>query len=235
VQAIQSGEQVLESTSTPPFRGVWSLPLADVGCLVVWSIHHELPLVGWWATLRRVGELATLAHGRLRAEQALQHDALTGVLNRAGFVSRVGASHEDEAGALLLADLDGFKPVNDRHGHAVGDVVLTIVAQRVASVLRPDDVVGRFGGDEFVVFLPGADADVASRVAARVLEVLDEPITVGEVQVQLGVSVGIDTSPTRTLHEQLMVADAALYRAKNAGRGRVEVASSDFAVETLHE
>ena len=227
-RAIETGEQVLEATSAAPFRAVWSLPLGDPGCLVVWSTHYDEPLVGWWATLRRVSELATLALGRLRAERALQHaathDALTGVLNRAGFISRVTDSRALGAGALLLADLDGFKPVNDRHGHAVGDAVLAIVAQRVAAVLRPDDVVGRFGGDEFVVFLPGADVYVATLVAGRLLEALDEPITVGDVQVRLGVSVGIDTSPTRTLDEQLSVADAALYRAKNAGRGRVEVA-----------
>ena len=234
VEAMASGATVQEATDVDRYRAVWALPLADpasgeqLGCIVVWSELHDEPLLGWWATLRRISELAGMSLGRLRAEQVLQHaaahDQLTGLLNRAGFLARVEGTRAAKPGALLLADLDGFKPVNDAHGHTVGDAVLTIAAQRLAAVVRPDDVIGRFGGDEFVVFLPGADVYVATLVAGRMLDALDEPINVGGRQVKLGVSIGIDSSETRTLDEQLSSADAALYRAKGHGRGRVEVA-----------
>lgn len=224
-RAVETGESVLEATDLSPFRAVWCLPLGGYGCLVVWSELHDEPLLGWWATLRRVSELATLSLVRLQAEQALQHaaehDPLTGLLNRTGVMRRVAGS---ATGALLLADLDGFKPVNDAHGHAVGDRVLAIAARRLASVVRPADVVGRIGGDEFVVFLPDADVYVATSVAGRMLDALDEPIDVDGMQVRVGVSIGVDASPSHSVDEQLSAADTALYRAKGAGRGRIEVA-----------
>jgi diguanylate cyclase (GGDEF)-like protein/PAS domain S-box-containing protein len=223
VRAVAAGEHVIEHASVAPYRAVWALPLGDLGCLVVWSELHDEPLLGWWATLRRVSELATLSLARLRAERALhhaaEHDALTGLLNRSGTLARVASAAA--AGALLLADLDGFKPVNDEHGHVVGDAVLAIVAQRLAGAVRPGDVVGRFGGDEFVVFLPGADADVASAVASRMVAALDEPVDVDGVRVRIGVSVGVDASTPRSLDERLSAADAALYRAKRAGKGQI--------------
>jgi diguanylate cyclase (GGDEF)-like protein/PAS domain S-box-containing protein len=222
VRAMAAGEHVVASVDVEPYRAVWALPLGDLGCLVVWSELHDEPLLGWWATLRRVSELATLSLARLRGERALQHaaehDALTGLLNRSGTLARVTAA--EAVGALLLADLDGFKPVNDQHGHVVGDAVLAIVAQRFAGAVRPGDVVGRFGGDEFVVFLPGADAEVASSVASRLLQSLEAPIDVDGVHVRIGVSVGIDVATTHTLDERLTAADTALYRAKHAGRGQ---------------
>ncbi|HYD10923.1 MAG TPA: GGDEF domain-containing protein, partial [Acidimicrobiales bacterium] len=120
---------------------------------------------------------------------------------------------------------DGFKPVNDAHGHAVGDDVLVVAAQRLRSAVRPDDVVGRFGGDEFVVFLPGADVETARTVGERLVLTIAEPVRVGGVEVVIGTSVGIvGSAPQRSLDEQLRRADAALYAAKRAGRGRVIVA-----------
>jgi diguanylate cyclase (GGDEF)-like protein len=114
--------------------------------------------------------------------------------------------------------------VNDVHGHAVGDAVLRIAAQRLASVIRPGDVLGRFGGDEFVVFLPGADVDAAMLVADRMQDALASPIDVDGVRAALGISIGVNGLPSASLDEQLSTADAALYRAKHAGGGRVEVA-----------
>jgi diguanylate cyclase (GGDEF)-like protein len=232
-KAVATGETVVEASEAGPFRAVWSMPVADptsadrLGAIVVWSELHDEPLLGWWATLGRVVELAGLALGRLRAESALAHaathDVLTGLLNRAGFVA---GADEAPRGAVLVVDLDHFKAINDRHGHAVGDAVLQIAAQRLTAVLRPGDVVARFGGDELVVLLPGGDGALAADVAQRIIDTVSAPLAVGGVQVTVGASIGIDAgvSASSSLDDQLSRADAALYEAKHAGRNAYRVA-----------
>ena len=164
---------------------------------------------------------------------ASQTDPLTGVLNRAGFDLRVQealarAQAERHLLALLYLDLDGFKPVNDEHGHAAGDTLLTAAAQRLQRVLRPSDVLARLGGDEFAVVLADAkDVTAAQAVARKIVSSLGEVFEINGKSVRIGGSVGVAlaTNGQDTIQGLLQRADAALYLAKRAGRGRFEMAA----------
>ncbi|MFC4950342.1 GGDEF domain-containing protein [Pseudonocardia sp. GCM10023141] len=172
-------------------------------------------------------------------EEAASIDGKTGLLNAAAW--HVQASRElrraeraRDRAAVLVLDLDHFKLVNDRYGHLVGDVVLAAVAAAVRSEVRDEDVVGRFGGEEFVVLLRGIDGDcrlgthaaaerIRRRVAALRVEVIgpNGPIVIDDLTVSIGGAVfppdGLDIAPL------LEIADAAMYDAKNRGRNRVRM------------
>ena len=166
---------------------------------------------------------------QVRLQQLAQRDALTGLLNRAGFEQQLQAclqAGEGAAVALLYIDLDRFKPVNDQHGHAVGDELLRQFAQRLTLLVRPSDAVARLGGDEFAVLLTGVrKAGHASTVADKVLAAAHRPFAAGALQLHIGASVGVafgadPASGASGGAELLARADAELYRAKAAGRGR---------------
>jgi diguanylate cyclase (GGDEF)-like protein/PAS domain S-box-containing protein len=153
-------------------------------------------------------------------------DPLTGLLNRAGFERGLGLLRQqvDHTGlAVLYIDLDNFKPVNDQHGHPVGDLVLEHFAKRLAALVRPSDLVARLGGDEFAVALAGMRQPAhAQAVAEKVLVAVHTPFKAGDVLVKIGASVGIafsnDAEPA--WRELLGIADAELLKAKAAGKGR---------------
>ncbi|MCC5949290.1 MAG: diguanylate cyclase [Nitriliruptoraceae bacterium] len=194
-----------------------------------------------------IGLVYALAYGKEQLAQAratadamtvLAHeDTLTGLANRRG-VQEVLATHLEEVGAsggklsLLLFDLDGFKAVNDTHGHLVGDAVLQQVAATLAPELRETDSLGRWGGEEFVVLAPGTDLAAAQRLAERSREVVARRrFMVDGVDVPVTVSVGVATSRVGDDARSLVKrADDALYAAKRAGRNRVEVARADGEV-----
>ncbi|HEX7324122.1 MAG TPA: EAL domain-containing protein [Rhodanobacteraceae bacterium] len=165
------------------------------------------------------------AHRRLR--QLATEDALTGLVNRVEFQRLCNAAFAAAQGAgalsaVLFVDMDGFKQVNDRHGHATGDALLQLVAQRIRRQLRSGDVAARIGGDEFAILLAGLDRrDAAAPLADRLLSALSEPFRVGEVEVTLGASVGVAAYPTDGEDAKTLLAhaDAAMYVAKAAGRG----------------
>ena len=148
-------------------------------------------------------------------------DALTGMANRAGLARRMGKSIAAERPfALLYCDLAGFKPFNDRHGHAVGDAVLRLVARRAAGLLRRQDLAARIGGDEFALVIDGiTDAEVLAVRAEALAAALCRPMRIGGVVGSVGVNVGGALYPRDGTDEQglLAVADAAMYRAKRAG------------------
>ncbi|MBC7858651.1 MAG: diguanylate cyclase [Burkholderiaceae bacterium] len=167
---------------------------------------------------------------RQRIEFLALHDSLTGLPNQACFKEALGAgcarSHE-QPGAVLFIDLDGFKLINDSHGHAIGDLALITVAKRLRHNLAERDMVARLGGDEFVVLLDGPEnATQGISVAQRLLDVIKRPMTLLGNACHLCASIGIALMPAHgvTTNTVLSMADSAMYDAKRAGKGRIVVA-----------
>lgn len=163
----------------------------------------------------------------LRLRDLSQRDALTGLLNRAGVHAwlelHLGEPAARAGVALLCIDLDRFKPVNDQHGHPVGDALLQQFAARLRGLVRPTDAVARLGGDEFAVLLSGVRAPAhVQAVADKILDAAHAPFQVGGLDLRIGASVGtaLGLAPDEGWAELLARADAMLYEAKNAGRGR---------------
>ena len=176
-----------------------------------------------------VGVLQDISHHKLeevRLMQLAQRDALTGLLNRAGFEEHMAKAVESgDRGtlALLYIDLDHFKPVNDAYGHPVGDQVLQMFAQRISALVRPTDAVARMGGDEFAVMLSGVPASINAQVVAdKVIAAAQAPFSVDGHTLRIGASVGVAYGvPSESGWADLVSrADTMLYEAKNAGRGR---------------
>ncbi len=165
--------------------------------------------------------------------QAL-HDPLTGLANRALFVDRVSHAlvrRQRATGlAVLFVDLDDFKAINDSLGHASGDELLRLAAERIAGVLRAEDTACRIGGDEFACLLENADRDRADRVAKRILAALAKPFQVGDRTAKLSASIGITIRDTAIVGDAAEAADAmlrdadtAMYVAKSHGKEVVEI------------
>lgn len=173
----------------------------------------------------------------IAAREALRdlamHDPLTGVWNRSAILDILSsemnrATRHSGSVALILADLDHFKSINDTHGHLAGDEVLRLVTKTMSSSVRPYDSVGRFGGEEFIIVLPGCDARNAVSHAERLrlaVERIEAPFRGGAARVTMSMGVAIFDGKVPADAEILTnAADAALYRAKEAGRNRVELA-----------
>ncbi|OSM06161.1 GGDEF domain-containing protein [Magnetofaba australis] len=189
-----------------------------------------LATTGWTLGFLMIG-YANADAERQRMLDEVQHlartDALTGLWNRLAMdeiltdaFSRVKRSGKGLA--LLVLDLDGFKGVNDTHGHHTGDAVLVETAQRIQNVVRQTDSVARLGGDEFVVILEGIDsADHAGRVAGLIVERIAAPYTVEDLSVSIGTSIGVAFygQDGETGDELLKAADGALYAMKEKGKG----------------
>ncbi len=160
-----------------------------------------------------------------------ERDPLTGLLNRRSINHRIEHFHGDEksrhsAIAILLIDLDHFKQINDNHGHPTGDRVLELTAQVLRDSVRQQDMVGRFGGEEFIIVLLGARVTQCQEVADRIRLSLKSlrPLNEQGIPVDVAGSIGIAWSPEMVRHsfgEMVQTADAALYRSKTEGRNRV--------------
>jgi diguanylate cyclase (GGDEF)-like protein len=179
-----------------------------------------------------------LARETLRV-QAMQ-DPLTQILNHGAIVDRLlreidRAHREHQPLSLILADLDGFKSVNDSYGHVVGDQVLVEVARRMRTCLRSYDAIGRYGGEEFLMVLPNSEAAQAVRLAERIrVAVSQEPFRFRNLALTVTVSQGVTTwtDPYPIPIERLIQsADGALYLVKNSGRNGVEYARFDVHAE----
>lgn len=158
------------------------------------------------------------------------HDQLTGLLNRHGILAqaKLEKSRTERTGhpfGLALLDIDHFKLVNDQYGHAVGDLALKHIAIQLRSILRPYDLIARWGGEEFLLLMPNVSLDIAAIIAERVREQIGAtPLSLSPIQfITLHVSIGVTSSSDGNdqLDELIALADQGLYTAKGAGRNQV--------------
>ncbi len=172
-------------------------------------------------------------------ESIATSDPLTGVLNRRGFerdaAQRLRDSEDDATGALLFIDLNEFKQINDKFGHAIGDRLLRIAAERLKKNLRSCDIIGRPGGDEFVALVPDVDAKVADKLAERLTKGLEEPYVIDDKTLRCAASIGLALYPenANTLTGLLREADQAMYRAKARTRGVTDIRGKDLLEKAL--
>jgi len=201
---------------------------------VTWVLHGIASVAtadgepGWFAvsaqdiTERRHAEMELRALTDVLAERAVR-DPLTGLANRELLAERLRTAlardtRSGDSTAVLFLDLDGFKQVNDRHGHAVGDEVLRRVAARLSGVVRPSDTVARLGGDEFVVLVEACTPDSVGALIRRVEVVLAEPVAVEDLSLPVRASVGVATATAGRADAAglLSLADARMYDVKRA-------------------
>lgn len=172
--------------------------------------------------------LTDVTEKHLAAEKAIyiaKHDALTGLSNRTLFqdqlLQALATAESTDMCALLFVDLDGFKKINDTHGHDAGDIVLKTVAQRLSASVRKTDTVARIGGDEFTVILPQiTDKCVIQTIAENIIEALAKPIPIMGAEVAVTSSIGISIAPSDGTEADSLVtkADSAMYIAKHNGK-----------------
>ncbi len=195
----------------------------------------------------RVGigrRIISLQEELVAAREALRfqatRDPLTGTYNRRAAYQRLleeleRAGRENKPVSVLMMDLDHFKKINDTYGHLVGDQVLKETVARIQSVIRSYDVVGRFGGEEFMVVLPNADTDIAVRVGERIRQaVSSRPIVAdGQISISVTLSAGVASIGASGASADALIqsADEALYVAKRTGRNRVCCTGRSFAAE----
>ncbi len=202
---------------------------------ISWHLARLRPILDDTGNVIGFEGLSTDVSTMKAAEAELTHqarsDPLTGLSNRLNFreaTTRAIARIERHSGmmATLFLDLDGFKLVNDTMGHPAGDQVLREVANRLRQVIRREDLVARFGGDEFAVLLAEIrDAGEAASTARRILDALEVPIIVGdaEARISTGVGIAVTDSATADADELISRADIALYQAKRTGRGHWQI------------
>jgi diguanylate cyclase (GGDEF)-like protein len=202
----------------------------------LWLFGFDLLLPIWALLLLRAWRARDNAEIELIDKAFV--DSLTGVLNRRGFLDKAVptialARRAGQAVSVAMLDLDRFKEINDTHGHAAGDGALKALGRALTAELRTGDVLGRVGGDEFVVLLPGCTPEAALPVATRWRERLQRErpgprLSLGSLRISVGVAQLVAAGdPAEALTQGCAVADAALYRAKRRGRDRIEIAGPD--------
>ncbi len=239
-------------------RGCWSTPIRAssdgrvLGTFAIYLADARVPTAAEEAVVDSVLQLAAIAVERNAFEDRLahqaHHDPLTGLPNRNLFAELLEhalrrAQRSGSAVAVLFLDLDRFKIVNDSLGHEAGDALLAALARRLSAVLRPGDVVARFGGDEFTVLCEDLVQTAADRqaigVGERLLDALREPFVIDDEEQFVSASIGISIGLTGLERPESLLrdADAAMYRAKERGKGRCEVFDEDMRerVRERHE
>lgn len=220
------------------------LYIAFLGEPMLYIMIYQIPMyiaamAGAAFRLNRM--LITTMRAERENSHRAHHDALTGLLNRAGFLDALEtklaeSSREDRPFALFFSDLDAFKPINDTFGHAAGDQVLKGVAERLRKAVPEGAAIARMGGDEFVALVDGVTAEQALAMGQRIVGEIAVPYLLdGETRVSIGASVGIALSPDHgsQVDELLAVADAALYEVKSSGKSRCCLASIDLGLTAL--
>lgn len=170
-----------------------------------------------------------------------QHDLLTGIYNHTKILKILEkeiyrAKRQNSNLSIIMGDLDHFKKVNDTYGHIAGDAVLMETASRMKNSIRLYDSIGRYGGEEFLLVLPGCDNREALVIASRILKAIsEEPVLFNETPVKISISLGVaakNAGDNTSTIELVQLADTALYKAKENGRNRVEVVTLGPREET---
>ncbi|NNG45187.1 GGDEF domain-containing protein [Pseudoalteromonas sp. NEC-BIFX-2020_002] len=218
-------EVLLSGESRPRFENRWVRKDGQV-LHILWSVR--------WSELHQVR--IAVAHDiteRKEFEKQLQymvgHDQLTGLPNRMLLLDRIqhALTKADRSAvelSLLFIDIDGFKDVNDTHGHLIGDKLLQSISQRLLSCVRSYDTVGRLGGDEFVVLLNGiSEREYIYNIAEKICVQCKHPFKIESLILDLSSSIGIASYPENGTSDMQLIqyADQAMYRAKNAGGNRI--------------
>lgn len=188
--------------------------------------------------LQEKNDALTKAMQRLNKQAT--HDELTGLYNRRYILDRLEKQLQDVRRyhtpcSIAILDIDHFKEVNDRYGHGIGDLVLKGFADRIQHELRQGDVFARYGGEEFLLMLPMTELEDAGKLVDRLRQIVEEnPIIEEPVALRLQCSFGVaEMSPSEPVHDCISRADEALYRAKQGGRNRVELAKPESRLNKL--
>jgi diguanylate cyclase (GGDEF)-like protein len=226
------------------FGGFWAGSLIAVASAVVWLVadyatgyRYSHPAIPYWNMLVQVTLFLIMAYVLSVLRYALAHeralastDPLTGVANRRAFIGWIAHEHARaqryrHSFAIAYLDLDHFKLVNDRFGHAVGDHVLRLAAQTMRDSLRAADTLGRLGGDEFGVLMPEINATQAEAVLRRVQQNLQRTMQAHGYPVTVSIGVAAFATPPATIDELLKTADVLLYLAKTNGKNTIQYAA----------
>ena len=214
------------------FVAVRSVELAGAGQILPWTsraLDTGFAIAALGLSLGITRDVLRLRRARDHASALASQDVLTGALSRMA-IERGLQEVQQHAGiqpttpfVVAFIDLDYFKSINDSHGHDVGDQFLQLVVQRVRSHLRKGDLLGRYGGDEFLLVMPGTTLDTAHGIAQRICDaVASGPVAISGLQINASLSIGLARfHPGESVRQLLRRADAALYASKAAGRGRV--------------
>lgn len=248
-----SSAVLLAASSVLAIRGdrAGRVVLLSWTALVLFTIAAALQMLGLWigpawlgqglagsfvlaSLLLAIGlsdKLLQLRRDRDQASRQAQLDSVTMALNRHGIEERLfremgEARSRNTRLSIAFIDVDHFKPINDQHGHGIGDQCLRIVSWRLKNLLRSRDGIGRYGGDEFLIVLPGMGVDEASVVAERMrVSVNSRPLTMADASIGASLSIGIaELAPGESMDSLIERADAALYASKSAGRDRATAA-----------
>jgi len=202
----------------------------EVDNLILMSVASSLALIVYG--FRRYRDLSREIKARrsaeLEARNLARHDPLTGLPNRRFFAEKLDEclrkASDTQRAAVLMLDLDGFKLVNDLHGHGVGDRTLIEFSKRISAVLRVDSLLARIGGDEFGIVMPKIESlDDPTNLAGRIAAAVAQPFVIDNAIMDVGVGVGIAIAPNDGMNPEDLVrrADRALYRAKGEGRSSI--------------
>lgn len=214
------------------------LPKSSFSSITNEQVKRGLPYVAIAITLMAflafilAGYRVDQVYLRNKIKHMAYHDELTGLLNRHSLTSEEGKiffkqTEDQRPSAVFFLDLDGFKPINDKHGHQIGDEVLKIVAKRIISSVRSEDIVVRVGGDEFAVITCDTMAkEGAEHLAQQLIDKIGDTIHIGDKQLQLGASIGIACYPENgsEINQLIDAADKAMYHAKKSGKGKCHLA-----------
>lgn len=231
----------------PITTGTIVLGIFSGACLSTPDSMHRIVgalLILYWLSFveacRQSGRtIIALRLSELKISKAAQTDDLTGLMNRRAFRDKFESFAQRKLPftnyALLALDLDGFKHVNDNHGHPVGDQLLKLVSYRLHACHARTDALARLGGDEFSILMPEFDTvDRVTEFAEAVIEAVSKPYEISGLTIEIGVSIGIAHSTSSCNFEHLTsLADQALYQAKRGGRGRFEIREWDHRKTAL--